>query len=141
VRFTIFERKLMKPRVIQSIESQEYFFEEGCHILELWNSPHDPGLSIARARVEPGQKTRWHQLNDLVERYVILEGEGRVEIGHLSPEDVTHGDLVIIPPGCPQRIQNIGKTDLVFLAICTPRFSREKYANVQGTTDSESHPE
>ena len=134
----IFESKFMKPRVIRSIASQEYFFEEGCHILELWNTPHDPELSIAHARVEPGQKTRWHQLNDLFERYFILEGEGRVEIGHLSPENVTHGDLVIIPPGCPQRIHNIGKTDLVFLAICTPRFSRENYADIEAATDSKS---
>ena len=132
----ILERKLMKPCVIRSIESQEYFFEEGCHILELCNSPYDQELSIARARVEPGQKTKWHQLKDLVERYFILEGEGRVEIGNLGPEDVTRGDLVIIPPGCPQRIQNIGKTDLVFLAICTPRFSCEKYADIGCATDS-----
>ena len=132
----LFESKFMKPRIIRSIASQEYFFEEGCHILELWNSLHSPELSIARARVEPGQETKWHKLTDLVERYFILEGEGRVEIGNLSPEDVTRGHLVIIPPGCPQRIQNIGKTDLVFLAICTPRFSLEKYAEIEGATDS-----
>ena len=29
----------------------EFFIDEGCHILELSNSAHDPALSIARARV------------------------------------------------------------------------------------------
>ena len=34
---------------------QEYYFKEGCFINELSNAPEDPEVSIARARVEPGQ--------------------------------------------------------------------------------------
>ncbi len=121
----------MEPYLLKSDESREYFFEEGCHILELSNSRHDPHLSIARARLAPGRRTRLHKVSDTVERYVILEGEGLVEIGNLGPIAVTRGDVAIIPSGCPQRIHNRGDADLVFLAICTPRFLPENYQDVE----------
>ncbi len=110
----------------QNIES-EYFTNELCHIIEVSNSPDDPELSIARARVEPGVTTHWHQLRDTIERYVIQSGCGRVEIADLEPTHVGPGDVVFIPAMCRQRITNTGDNDLVFLAICTPRFRQENY--------------
>ncbi len=112
--------------------SSEYFFDEGCHIIELSNGPRDPELSIARARVEPGQTTRWHSLASTTERYVILSGRGRVEVGGLPPTEVGEGDVVVIPPDTPQRICNIGRADLVFLALCSPRFRVECYSDREG---------
>ncbi|MFW6325003.1 MAG: cupin domain-containing protein, partial [Desulfovibrionales bacterium] len=111
-------------------ESNEYFFQEGCFILELSNTESDPNLSVARARVEPGRTTSLHRLQGVVERYVILEGEGRIEIGDLPSQEVGEGDVAIIPPDCPQRIENIGTGDLVFLALCTPRFKKEFYLDL-----------
>lgn len=110
--------------------SQEYYFEEGCHIVETSNSAQDPEASIVRARVAPGQQTRWHLLENTSERYVILEGKGLVEIGTEDPCEVAPGDVVIIPPGTRQRILNCGEVDLLFLAICTPRFRRENYREI-----------
>jgi hypothetical protein len=74
----------MKPPILRSHPGVEVFIDEGCHILELSNDDSDPALSIARARVEPGVTTKWHRLRDTVERYVILDGMGRVEIRHQS---------------------------------------------------------
>lgn len=108
----------------------EFHTEELCHVRELSNIAHDPAVSIAEARVEPGVVTRWHRLAGITERYVILRGEGRMEAGALPPRVVGPGDVVIIPPGCPQRIANIGGTDLLFLAICSPRFVPEAYEDI-----------
>jgi len=105
----------------------EYFFVEGCHIVELSNDARDPDASIARARVAPGVTTRWHRLIDTVERYVIVAGRARVEIGDEPPQDIGPGDVVVIPPMVAQRITNTGEQDLVFLAICTPRFRATAY--------------
>lgn len=105
----------------------EYFFEEGCHIVESHNTPADKDISIARARVEPGQQTLWHSLENTVERYVILEGSGIVEVGVHPPAPVAVGDVVIIPSGTRQRIRNNGAADLIFLAICSPRFQKQNY--------------
>ena len=125
----------MNSKAIQRTdESTEYWFEEGCHILELANSADDPDVSIARARVGPGQTTRWHTLHSTSERYVILSGEGIVEIGKDLRESVTTGDVVRIPAGCAQRIRNCGKVDLV-LAICSPRFTPECYSALEPDAD------
>lgn len=51
----------------------------------------------------------------------------RVEVSELPPQDMGSGNVVLIPPDCRQRIANIGKTDLVFLCVCTPRFIQEAY--------------
>src|SRR5690606_18033582 len=110
--------------------SAEYYTGERCHINELSNIDADPAVSIAQARVAVGEVTRWHRLKDITERYVILEGSGRVEVGMLPVQDVQRGDVVLIPPGCPQRIRNIGDDDLVFLAICSPRFRQEAYEDI-----------
>ncbi|MGH8162408.1 MAG: cupin domain-containing protein [Gammaproteobacteria bacterium] len=110
---------------------KEYYFEaEGCWIAEWWNTPDDAAASIARARVEPGVITTWHRLDNIIERYVILAGRGRVEIGEAPPRDVTPGEVVPIPAGVRQRIENIGPDDLVFLAVCTPRFRPEAYESL-----------
>ncbi|MEH6550415.1 MAG: cupin domain-containing protein [Pseudomonadales bacterium] len=105
----------------------EVFFEEGCYINELSNSLNDPECSIARARVPVGVQTRWHYLVDTVERYVVLEGMGSVEVGDEQPVLVQAGDVVLIPAGTRQRIRNCGEQDLVFLALCTPRFLVKNY--------------
>jgi mannose-6-phosphate isomerase-like protein (cupin superfamily) len=101
----------------------EVFTPERCFIIELSNGEHDPAVSIARARVEPGVTTAWHKLRRTAERYIIVSGHGRAEIGNLKAADVGTGDVVCIPPDTPQRITNIGQDDLIFLAICSPRFT------------------
>ena len=121
----------MKARVKSFDAQAEYFTSELCHINELANSADDPDASIARARVGPGVTTRWHRLTGTAERYVILEGRGRVEVGDVRPHDVGPGDVVLIPPLCRQRITNIGASDLVFLAICTPRFRPDVYEDLE----------
>ena len=105
----------------------EFYIPERCFITELHNSVDDPAMSIARARVEPGVTTAWHHLLGVTERYMILSGQGRVEVGDEVARDLVAGDVVVIPPECRQRISNTGDEDLLFLAICTPRFQQGCY--------------
>jgi mannose-6-phosphate isomerase-like protein (cupin superfamily) len=105
----------------------ECYTAEACYINELSNTANDPDVSIARARVAPGVSTRWHRLMATTERYVILEGNGLVEVGNLPAQAVGAGDVVLIPPMVIQRITNIGPNDLIFLAICSPRFQSSCY--------------
>ena len=118
----------MQPAIRSVDPATEFPIAERCRVLELSNGPDDPDCSIARARVAPGTTTRWHRLAGVAERYVLLAGRGRVEVGDLPPRDVGPGDVVLIPPGCRQRIANVGAEDLVFLAVCTPRFQPACYA-------------
>jgi len=123
----------MHAKIIHSPSIKETWFpEEACHIQELGNTPDDPDVSIARARVPPGGQTHWHRLENTTERYLIISGSGTVEIGDLPPTKLTAGDLAFIPAGIRQRITNNSDTDLVFYAICTPRFTPECYKNLDG---------
>ncbi len=122
----------MRESIFRVTPKDEYFFVEGCFILEIHNSSEDREVSIARARVQPGVTTRRHRLEGVTERYLILEGVGLVEVGTLPPQKVSPGDVVFIPPACPQRITNIGTGDLVFLAVCSPRFTSDVYKDLEG---------
>ncbi len=127
----------MKEIIKSSDPGKEFHTPEGCFILELSNTRDDPAVSIARARVLKGMTTRWHRLRGTTERYVILEGIGRVEVGSLGPKEVGPGDVVLIPPMKRQRISNIGEKDLIFLAVCSPRFTPEVYEDMEGCSRKE----
>jgi len=120
----------LQPHVRLHDAAAEYYTDERCYINELANVDADPDASVAQARVSMGVTTRWHRLAGITERYVILSGSGRVEIGDLPPQQVGPGDVVMIPPGCRQRIACLGNADLIFLAICTPRFRPEAYEDI-----------
>lgn len=98
----------------------EFYTPEKCYIIELSNTPDDPEVSIARARVARRVITRWHRVVGTTERFVIMEGSGRVEVGSLPPQDVSAGDVVLIPPSCRQRITNLGQGDLIFSPSAPP---------------------
>lgn len=112
-------------------ECPEYYFKEGCYITEWWNTSDDQNCSIARVRLPSGETTLPHILRDTVERYVLLEGEGLFRSGG-KEEALRAGDVVWIGAGTVQSIQNTGDRDLIFLAICTPRFEEKNYRDVSG---------
>jgi mannose-6-phosphate isomerase-like protein (cupin superfamily) len=117
----------MNAEIRRADPSKESLTHENCFILELSNDAGDPDVSIARARVLPGVTTEWHSVKEIDERYVIVRGKGRVEVGDLPPALVSEGDVVRISANMPQRITNVGDVDLVFFAICTPRFVQSAY--------------
>ena len=125
----------MEPQVHRPDRSGELLTPERCFILEASNSPADEGLSVARARVPVGVTTVLHSVDGADERYLIVEGRGHVVVGAPGggaiESDVSEGDVVVIPSGAPQRIANTGETDLVFYALCTPRFRPEMYRVVE----------
>ncbi len=111
-------------------QTVEYYFQEGCYITESWNEPQDNAVSIARARVAANQTTKVHYLKNTDERYVVISGTGKVFLDNNAPQTVKPGDVVYISAGTHQSIKNEGSADLVFLAICNPRFTVECYVEV-----------
>ena len=111
---------------------EETLTEERCHILETWNRADDPDISVARARIQPGIATRWHRLQGIGERYLIVAGQGLAEVEGMGRAPVQPGDLLYIPAGRAQRIRNTGNEDLIFYALCTPRFDAAAYQDLEG---------
>lgn len=131
------EGNRMRPRLRRANPRQEFETPERCWILEIANDKGDDELSISRARVSPGVTTEWHELRDTDERYVIVNGNGHVEVGGLLSARVQPGDVVQIPANTTQRITNTGQEDLVFYCICTPRFLPQCYLRRSDLEDSE----
>lgn len=121
----------MRAEIKKFTLADEFQTAERCFITETANSPDDQTVSIARARVEPGVTTVWHKLQGTAERYIIVSGQGRAEIEGSEPANVTAGDVVCIPPDTPQRITNTGKDDLIFFAVCSPRFTPDCYISLE----------
>lgn len=122
--------------IVHRAPPQEGWFDEGCFITEWLNDPSEAAVSIARARVLPGHTTLWHRLEHTAERYVIVAGEGLVQVQGLAPASVGPGSIVHIAPGAAQRISNQGLEDLIFLAVCTPRFELDCYHRVNEPSGS-----
>jgi len=116
----------MIPKIIKANSLNEYSTKERCSIAENYC---DDSVSVARARVKPGITTVAHHLKDATEIYLVISGQGKVDVGNLQPTEVSVGDVVVIPAGTSQKITNIGKTDLVFYCICTPKFMAERYCD------------
>jgi mannose-6-phosphate isomerase-like protein (cupin superfamily) len=121
----------MRPEVKQASAAVEFETTERCHIIEFANDPGDEFVSIARARVKPGVTTAWHKLDRISERYIIVSGQGLVEVDDLEPIDVLPGDVVRIPADVAQRITNTGKGDLIFYAVCAPPFRQTSYVSLE----------
>lgn len=81
------------------------------------------GYSLAVARVAPGGRTLLHRLKSS-EVYYLLRGEGRMTIEGES-ESVAAGQVVYIPPGAAQCIENTGREELVFICIVDPGWRKE----------------
>jgi mannose-6-phosphate isomerase-like protein (cupin superfamily) len=120
----------VKPVIIKENVSKEYYTPERCFILELTGPQIDENVSIARARVKPGVTTARHILNGIDEQYIMIGGQGKMELGDLPPTEVLAGDVIIIPAGVSQRITNTGGDDLIFYCICTPPFTPECYRDI-----------
>lgn len=115
--------------IFKTTNTSEYFLDEGCFIREIMNTADIPNVSIAQARVEVGKTTELHTLT-ADEMYYILSGQGEVEIAGQPKTLVSVGDVAYIKANATQRITNTGKEDLIFLCICAPRFTPEKYESV-----------
>jgi mannose-6-phosphate isomerase-like protein (cupin superfamily) len=82
------------------------------------------GQSLAEAIVYPGDTTAAHIHKTSEEIYYILKGQGIMwQDGEERPVKV--GDAIANLPGVPHRITNNGSEPLVFLCICTPRYTHE----------------
>lgn len=121
----------MKFEIFQpATETIEYFTEERCYITEVCNSHISPNVSLAIARVPAGTTTQLHSLNGTNETYIVIEGEGEVEVdGDIY--SISAGDQVAIPAGAPQRVTSLGENDLRFYCLCTPRFRPDSYINLE----------
>lgn len=79
--------------------------------------------SLAEAELQPGQPTQRHYHARAEEIYVLLEGDGEMEVDG-ERRSVGPGDAILIPPGAWHQIR-AGESGARFLCCCAPPYSDE----------------
>lgn len=114
--------------LIKSIKKCKYFQVPDetilCEILHPKNEKIDMGCSIAHAYLESGKSSLPHRLKTSTEVYYILNGSGRMHVDE-EEEIISSGQVVYIPPGSEQWIENVGDDDLLFLVVVSPPWQEE----------------
>ena len=107
-------------------EVPPYVTKDGSEVRELMHpAVHgNRNQSLAEATVPQGGATRLHRHARTEEIYHVIEGSGRLTLGG-ELHAVQAGDTVVILPGTPHCIENIGATPLRFLCACSPAYSHE----------------
>jgi mannose-6-phosphate isomerase-like protein (cupin superfamily) len=99
--------------------AQPFTTKDGSTIRELH---HTPAQSLAEASLPPGGATLRHYHRRSEEIYLIVEGEGELEIDG-EQRRVAAGDAALIPPGARHRIVAAGPLRL--LCCCAPPYSHD----------------
>lgn len=109
--------------LIKSIAQVQAFVAGDKTIIQEWlhpkNDPANVPYSIACATVHAGMASLPHALQHSTEVYIIQAGKGTVYIDG-APYLVNAGDLVLIPAGATQYIENTGTEALRFLCLVSP---------------------
>jgi len=100
-------------------ELQAFTTKDGSEIREFH---HTPAQSLAEASLAPGQSTQRHYHAASEEIYVVLEGDGELEIDG-ERRRVHPGDAALIPAGAWHEI--VATSPLRFLCCCAPPYSEE----------------
>ena len=104
----------------------QYHTKDTSRICEIVHPNHSDAKnqSLAQATLAPGAKTQPHFHPHSEEIYFVLRGRAEFSLdGDVST--LMAGDAVVIPPGAPHQICNIGDEDLVFLCCCAPAYSHD----------------
>ena len=80
--------------------------------------------SLAEATLEPGQETQRHYHAETEEIYVVLAGEGDMEVDG-DRARVAPGDAILIPPGAWHQLRADESGELRVLCCCAPPYRDE----------------
>src|SRR5947207_2493115 len=78
--------------------------------------------TLAHATVAAGTGTERHFHARSEEIYVVLDGEGELEVDG-ERRAVAPGDAALIPPGAWHSVRAAAAADLVFLCCCAPGYA------------------
>lgn len=105
----------------RSVDCPAFTANDGCAIRELLH-PKDSGFalpfSVAGGEVAPEMRTFRHKLT-ATEVYYIIEGSGLMHI-ESETRACMPGDVIVVPAGAAQWLENSGDNALRFLCIVSP---------------------
>ena len=112
--------------IVNRSQSAPFITKDGSEIRSILDRTNSGATnqSLAEATLAPGARTEPHLHPRTEEIYYILRGTGQMAVG-TEERQVGPGDGILIPPGMPHTIRNVGTEPLVFLCCCAPPYSDE----------------
>ena len=107
-------------------DAHPYVTKDGSTIRELAHpaTSEAENLSLAEARLAPGQRTKAHLHRTSEEIYHFTAGQGWMELAG-ERFRVAPGDTVVIPPGSAHHIENDPDAEMVVLCACHPAYEHD----------------
>ena len=100
-----------------------------CHLLLQDTDVRGTRLAVTWVDVEPGSRQQPH-LHLPEQIYVIVKGEGRMQVGQKFRE-VSEGDIIYIPPNIVHGIENTSPyATLTYVTAATPSFDVAAFYDV-----------
>lgn len=93
-------------------------------ILHPDNDGVDLPYSLAQAYLDPGMSSKSHVLKS-TELYIFRAGQGIIYVDGKAQE-VKAGELVLVPGGADQHVENTGTTALDFWLMVSPPWRAEE---------------
>lgn len=84
----------------------------------------DKKYKIKRIHVNPGKRMSYQFHNKRSELWLIIEGEASITING-KIDQFQRGDLIKIPLKAKHRVENTGKSDLIFIEVQTGEYFGE----------------
>ncbi|SMF57081.1 Cupin domain-containing protein [Tistlia consotensis] len=78
------------------------------------------GFEVVHGTIAPGGAGHRHQHQSEWQVILLLEGEGRLQLGDGEPETIAAGTVVRIPPRTPHLFEVTGSTAAKVLVIYAP---------------------
>ncbi len=119
------QNEIMLIKTIQNIVAFEA--NDKTTIREILHPKNDHiqlGYSLAHGSLPAGQSSLPHCLAGQSEVYVFLRGKGKIVIGD-EQRNISEGDVVYVPTGARQYVENQGDEPLEFLCIVSPPWKEE----------------
>ena len=112
--------------IVNRGQSAPFITKDGSEIRSILDRTNSAvrNQSLAEALLPPGAATEPHLHPMTEEIYYVLRGIGQMTLG-MERQRVGPGDGVLIPPGTPHTIENVGEEPLVFLCCCAPPYSHD----------------
>ncbi len=113
--------------IFRQKDAKVLYAQDGTILREIFHPAHtgiNTSYSLAHARLLPGELSTQHSLNKSSELYYILKGDGMMHIDE-EVSRVTKDNVVFIPAGSQQWIENSGDEELIFLCIVSPPWQSE----------------
>ena len=83
------------------------------------NDELELNFSLAHASLKKGESSVPHCLLNQTEVYYVLNGSGKIKIEE-EYQNINKGDVVLVPAGAKQHVDNQGDEPLEFLCIVSP---------------------